>query len=272
MRTHPSISLHPPSSNYVTLSGKENIGHIRGVTEAKEKGMAEIDYQASDWHLRRQNTSEQHSTPEDQLGSPAQLTSYARSLSSARSLGSSANSSTRASAMHDMQRIHGNCAVQRSVQRTSTQTDDNAKRAHAHAGLAVQREPTLQDLDQRVKNARSGVLDAEGDLNAIYAVPAAGNVVAAAASLLNLGTAGVSSISTLFGGDEINERVTDDNLTNAGRHALLAVPFLGNYLAGRDASRDWDGSEAALTAPPDQLPEASFKRYKQQSLWDYITD
>src|SRR5688572_19886216 len=85
--------------------------------EVKEKRMASIDYQVSDWHGRRQNTSDQQSTQESPIGMLNPGPSFSRSISSARGLGSSANSSVRASAMHSMHRTHGNRAVQRAVQR-----------------------------------------------------------------------------------------------------------------------------------------------------------
>jgi hypothetical protein len=215
--------------------------------------MADENYYESDQHKFRQHTTEQQSTQYDRPGVSEHKSSYALTLRSASGLNSSTNSSVRASLMHDMQRTHGNRAVQRSIQRPS---------------IPVQREPTLQELEKQSKQAHGDWLDAEGDLNAFFAIPALGNVGAAGASLLNLGTAGLHAA---FGDDDL----ASASLSNAGHRAMQAIPFLGNYLAGRDASRDWDAAEASPKAPTsryDDLPESSQDRYQKQSLWDYITD
>ena len=212
--------------------------------------MADLNYHDSDQHKFRHHTTEQQSTQKDQAGAFDDVSAYAHSLRGASGLSSSANSSTRASVMQSMQRTHGNRAVQRATQRPS---------------IAVQREPTLQQLEQNAKNARGEWLESEGDLNVLMALPGVGNAMAAGASLLNLGTAGLHS---LYGDDDL----ADASLSNAGHRAMQAIPFLGNYLAGRDASRDYDAAEAAPKARDADLLEPAQDRYREQSLWDYITD
>jgi hypothetical protein len=75
--------------------------------------MAELYQDLNQHKYRKHVSSDQQSSSYDQPGAFEHISSYLSSLRGASGLGSSVNSSTRASAIHSLQRTHGNRAVQR---------------------------------------------------------------------------------------------------------------------------------------------------------------
>jgi len=165
-----------------------------------------------------------------------------------------------------MQQTHGNRAVQRFIQR-SADGGSPAARSISSVRVPVQREWDQAAEDKKMRELTGDVYDDEGYWNVIQAIPALGNVVSAAGGIINLGAAGVSKI---MGEDDLASK----EVSNAGYDFLHAIPFLGNYLAGRDASTAFDngdkaraGDKAIMSAP---VTETAQDKFHNTGVWDYI--